>query len=82
MFNCEIGFIEQDASRRRIGECIYEVLMPLIAVFEVFVFAVTGCFNSHLSIPNKKSAYTAKDFIRLAQETRCNVTHSFQFPST
>ncbi|PNX56793.1 calcineurin B-like protein 6 [Trifolium pratense] len=67
-----------DASRRGIGECIYEVLMPLISVVEVFVFAVTGCFNTYLSLPNNKSAYTAKDFTLLAQETRCN---SFPFLS-
>ncbi|XP_024631086.1 calcineurin B-like protein 10 isoform X4 [Medicago truncatula] len=55
-----------------IGECFYAALMPLIAVFEVLVFAVTGCFNSHLpNFHTQKSAYTAKDFIRLAQETRC-----------
>ncbi|CAJ2675241.1 calcineurin B-like protein 10 isoform X1 [Trifolium pratense] len=62
-----------DASRRGIGECIYEVLMPLISVVEVFVFAVTGCFNTYLSLPNNKSAYTAKDFTLLAQETRFTV---------
>lgn len=61
-----------------IGECFYAALMPLIAVFEVLVFAVTGCFNSHLpNFHTQKSAYTAKDFIRLAQETRCN--YSFQY---
>lgn len=48
--------------------------MPLIAVFEVLVFAVTGCFNSHLpNFHTQKSAFTAKDFIRLAQETRFTV---------
>jgi len=80
MFNCETGFcflIAQDVSTG-IGECFYAALMPLLAVFEVLVFAVTGCFNSHLpNFHTQKSAYTAKDFLRLAQETRCN--YSFQF---
>lgn len=75
-------FIEQGGSSTTIGECIYAALMPLIAVVEVLVFAVAGCFNSHppLSIfRNRKSAYTSNDFARLAEETRCNVTHSFYF---
>lgn len=59
---------------RGIGECFNAALMPLIAVFEVLVFAVTGCFNSHLpNFHTQKSAFTAKDFIRLAQETRFTV---------
>jgi len=72
--------ITQDVSRG-IGECFYAALMPLIAVFEVLVFSVTGCFNSHLpNFHTQKSAYTAKDFIRLAQETRCN--YSFHYYTT
>ncbi|XP_004498906.1 calcineurin B-like protein 10 isoform X1 [Cicer arietinum] len=63
-------------SSTTIGECIYAALMPLIAVVEVLVFAVAGCFNSHppLSIfRNRKSAYTSNDFARLAEETRFTV---------
>jgi hypothetical protein len=60
--------------------------MPLIAVVEALVFAVTGCFNSHLSFTifrsdHKSAAYTSKDFARLAQETRCNLFLSIFFIS-
>ncbi|GAU34469.1 hypothetical protein TSUD_06800 [Trifolium subterraneum] len=64
-----------DAASRTIGECIYAALMPLIAVVEALVFAVTGCFNSHLSftIFHTHHKSPAKDFARLAQETRFTV---------
>ncbi|CAL5206180.1 unnamed protein product [Lathyrus oleraceus] len=64
------------SASRTIGECIYAALMPLIAVVEVFVSAVAGCFNSHRPLSvfhSHKSSYTARDFNRLAQETRFTV---------
>nr|KYP72259.1 hypothetical protein KK1_004847 [Cajanus cajan] len=41
--------------------------MPFIAVVEVLMLAVTGCFSI---IQNHKRAYTAKDFASLAHQTR------------
>lgn len=61
---------------KQVASCIYVALMPLIAVIEALVFAVTGCFayrplrrivHNH----NEPASYTAKDFARLADETTC-----------
>ncbi|XP_020206077.1 calcineurin B-like protein 10 isoform X2 [Cajanus cajan] len=53
-----------------IGERVCAALMPFIAVVEVLMLAVTGCFSI---IQNHKRAYTAKDFASLAHQTRFTV---------
>ncbi|XP_061374749.1 calcineurin B-like protein 10 [Gastrolobium bilobum] len=58
-----------------IAECTCAALMPFIAVFEVLMFAVVGCFSyrSRSMIQNQKCAYTAIDYARLAHETTFTV---------
>ncbi|TKY57964.1 Calcineurin B protein 10 [Spatholobus suberectus] len=58
-----------------IGERICAALMPFIAVVEVLMLAVTGCFSycPCSIIQNHKRTYTAKDFASLADETRFTV---------
>ncbi|XP_057425445.1 calcineurin B-like protein 10 [Lotus japonicus] len=61
---------------RTLGERVYAALMPLIAVVEALVFAVAGCFNlCPLRNVNQEQTRecTAKDFARLAKETRFTV---------
>ncbi|KAK7321599.1 hypothetical protein VNO77_32405 [Canavalia gladiata] len=56
-----------------IGERMCAALMPFIAVVEVLMFAVAGCFTCRSRsciVHNQKPAYTAHDFTRLADETR------------
>lgn len=59
-----------------LGECVCAALMPLIAVVEVLMMAVTGCFSycpcTIIHDHNHKRTYTAEDFASLAHETRCN----------
>ncbi|XP_040867418.1 calcineurin B-like protein 10 isoform X2 [Glycine max] len=60
-----------------IGERVCAALMPLIAVVEVLILTVTGCFSYCPCISiidqNHKCTYTAKDFAILADETRFTV---------
>ncbi|KAK7310723.1 hypothetical protein RJT34_08414 [Clitoria ternatea] len=58
-----------------IGDRVCSALMPCVAVVEVFMLAVTSCFSfCHSSIhQNHKHIYSAKDFTRLAHETRFTV---------
>ncbi|KAJ1442789.1 EF-Hand 1, calcium-binding site [Sesbania bispinosa] len=72
--NTDSPLIEEATSRR--GR-IYAALMPLIAVVEVLVCAVASCFNyckpRIIEDQDQKRAYAAKDFARLADETRFTV---------
>ncbi|RDY03121.1 Calcineurin B-like protein 10, partial [Mucuna pruriens] len=60
-----------------VGEAVCAVLMPVIAVVEVLMLAVTGCFSYRqcriIQNQNNKRDYTAKDFASLADETRFTV---------
>ncbi|KAL1315420.1 hypothetical protein AAHE18_16G258300 [Arachis hypogaea] len=55
-----------------IGDTICKVLMPFMAVVEVFMIAVANCFNyqSRCIGKNQKPYYNYEDLARLAQGTR------------
>ncbi|RYR06028.1 hypothetical protein Ahy_B06g085833 [Arachis hypogaea] len=58
-----------------IGDTICKVLMPFMAVVEVFMIAVANCFNyqSRCIGKNQKPYYNYEDLARLAQGTRFTV---------
>lgn len=82
LFACEIEVIEQRwRNSETIGERICAALMPVVAVVEVLIFAVSNCFSycPRIVHNHKCGAYTAKDLARLADETRCKSIHFIFF---
>ncbi|KAL1353461.1 calcineurin B-like protein 10 isoform X2 [Arachis ipaensis] len=61
-----------DYDSPNIGDTICKVLMPFMAMIEVFMIAVANCFNyqSRCVAKNHKPYYNYEDLARLAQETR------------
>lgn len=67
-------FIDQGSSSLTIGERICAAFIPLIAIFEVLIFAFSDCFEPRQ--PRLKKF--AEEIPRLANETICK---DFEFPS-
>ncbi|KAL1353464.1 calcineurin B-like protein 10 isoform X4 [Arachis ipaensis] len=64
-----------DYDSPNIGDTICKVLMPFMAMIEVFMIAVANCFNyqSRCVAKNHKPYYNYEDLARLAQETRFTI---------
>ncbi|KAI5669722.1 hypothetical protein M9H77_19575 [Catharanthus roseus] len=56
-----------------VTEKLCAAFFPFVAIFEAFIFAVSGCFECQPMHRPKKLRYEFKDLVRLAQESRFSV---------
>lgn len=66
-----VGWFLQGSSLT-VTEKLCAAFFPFVAIFEAFIFAVSGCFECQPMHRPKKLRYEFKDLVRLAQESRCN----------
>ncbi|KAL2517858.1 Calcineurin B-like protein 10 [Abeliophyllum distichum] len=60
-------------SSLRFAEKICAAVIPIVAIFETLIFALSGCFECRESYHTKKLMYKYNDFNRLATESRFTV---------
>ncbi|KAK4388754.1 Calcineurin B-like protein 10 [Sesamum angolense] len=55
----------------RFAEKICAAVIPIIALFEALIFAVSGCFDCQKLSNSKRLRHGYQDIVRLSEESRC-----------
>ncbi|KAI3468133.1 hypothetical protein Pfo_024796 [Paulownia fortunei] len=63
----------QGSSNLRFAEKICAAVIPIIAIIEALIFAVSGCFDCQKLSHSKKLRYGYEEMVRLSEESRFTV---------
>ncbi|KAK6140848.1 hypothetical protein DH2020_025409 [Rehmannia glutinosa] len=63
----------RDSSDLRFAEKVCAVVIPIVAIIEALIFAVSGCFDCHKPINSRKTRYGYQEIVRLSEESRFTV---------